>query len=63
MFRPVAHRCNGLGTGNAWYGVFSFLAWLSVPINCGMVALATPQLDVFFDKVCDGRIRSLERRP
>mmetsp|Transcript_16844 Transcript_16844/g.50547 ORF Transcript_16844/g.50547 Transcript_16844/m.50547 type:complete len:370 (-) Transcript_16844:123-1232(-) len=48
--RPVAHRCNGLGMGNAWYGVFVFLTWLSVPVNCGMMALATQQLDVYFDK-------------
>ncbi|KAL1503425.1 hypothetical protein AB1Y20_011914 [Prymnesium parvum] len=46
--RPIPHRCNGLGTGNAWYGVFTFLAWLSVPVNCGMMALATQQLDVYF---------------
>ena len=48
--RPVAHRCNGLGTGNAWSGVLTCLAWVSVPINCGMISLATPQLDVYFER-------------
>ena len=38
-------RCDGLGTGDAWFHVLTLLAWVSVPINCGMIALATRQLD------------------
>ena len=38
-------RCDGLGVGDAWFHVFTLLAWVSVPINCGMIALATRQLD------------------
>ena len=45
--RPASGlRCNGLGP---WTGVLTFLAWLSVPINVGMIALATQQLDIYFD--------------
>ena len=34
--RPRAGlRCNGLGTGDAWFDIFIFLAWLSIPINIG----------------------------
>ena len=42
-------RCNGLGTGDAWFDIFVFLAWLSIPINVGMIALATQQLDIYFE--------------
>ena len=48
--RPAAGlRCNGLGTGDAWFDIFVFIAWLSVPINVGMIALATQQLDIYFE--------------
>jgi hypothetical protein len=44
--RPAAGlRSDGLGTGNAWFHVLQLLAWISVPINSGMIALATTQLD------------------
>ena len=38
-------RSDGLGTANAWLHVLTLLAWVSVPINCGMIAMATQQLD------------------
>ena len=44
--RPATSlRCDGLGTANAWFHVLQLLVWVSVPINCGMIALATTQLD------------------
>ena len=53
--RPASGlRCEGLGTGNAWFGVLTLLSWVSVPINCGMIALATQQLEdargAFYDE-------------
>jgi hypothetical protein len=48
--RPASGlRCNGLGHGNAWLPIFELLAWVSIPVNCGMIALATKQLDIWFE--------------
>ena len=47
--RPPGPRCSGLGTGDAWFAVFSFLAGVSTLVNCGMIALSTTQLDDFFN--------------
>ncbi len=44
--RTSGLRCDGLGP---WTEVLTFLAWLSIPINVGMIALATQQLDIYFD--------------
>ena len=47
--RPAGPRCSGLGTGDAWFDILSFLAGVSTVVNCGMIALSTPQLDVYFE--------------
>ena len=47
--RPAGPRCSGLGTGDAWFDIFCFLAGVSTVVNCGMIALSTPQLDVYFE--------------
>ena len=32
------------------FAIFSFLAGVSTLVNCGMIALSTPQLDVYFEQ-------------
>ena len=60
MLSPEAHSyprmiwpckvCAGAPTRSR-YDIFVLLAWVAIPINCGMIALATEQLDAYFDPV------------